>query len=243
MSLSDKTGEVTPKEAHECLVRFCNSHFDKSDKEHARCTIPADPQRDDDLRLSAFIDQAELAMKERDALRSRVAQYELRMHGDHSGNCPFCDLQRGTGEIQTNPICHLCKTESDREYYIDENKSLRARVSELDRIKDYLGDVPDDDQLGDDVMCKIVTLKARVAELEEVVAKLPHTADRVLITSTRDVYLPAFYAGKVIRCAVAAFGSIATAYDSESMFEVRKCFSTIEAAEAFIPSSPKGGEA
>jgi hypothetical protein len=56
-------GPVSSNEAHESLVRFCNSHFRNSSKDHARITIPADPRRDDDLRLGAFIARAELAFR------------------------------------------------------------------------------------------------------------------------------------------------------------------------------------
>jgi hypothetical protein len=68
-----RCGEVTPKEAHEILVRFCHSHFrgrfGDNVKEQARITIPADPRRDDDLRLSAFIERAALAMQDREQIR------------------------------------------------------------------------------------------------------------------------------------------------------------------------------
>lgn len=50
------TGPISSEEAREILERFCASHFEKK-SEHARMSIPADPMRDDDLRMAAFIDQ------------------------------------------------------------------------------------------------------------------------------------------------------------------------------------------
>lgn len=66
-----RCGEVTPKEAHEILVRFCHSHFhhDANSHDRARISIPADPRRDDDLRLSAFIERAALAFEDREKIR------------------------------------------------------------------------------------------------------------------------------------------------------------------------------
>lgn len=49
----------TVSEAREILRRFCASHFGRHDQEHARASIPADPRRDDDIRMAAFIDRVE----------------------------------------------------------------------------------------------------------------------------------------------------------------------------------------
>lgn len=54
-----KAGHVSVEEAKEILVRFNASHFNLPDQEHARYTIPADPRRDDDIRLGRFIAQYE----------------------------------------------------------------------------------------------------------------------------------------------------------------------------------------
>ncbi len=66
---SSVTGEtvVTPDEARKALERFIASHFRNQVGlgELARFSIPADPNRDDDLILSRFIEQAS---RYRDAL-------------------------------------------------------------------------------------------------------------------------------------------------------------------------------
>lgn len=63
------TGPVTADEARECLNRFIASHFDKAE-EHARISIPANPRRDDDIRLNAYIRQSK---KEIDRLAAELA--------------------------------------------------------------------------------------------------------------------------------------------------------------------------
>jgi hypothetical protein len=50
---------VTPDRARESLTRLVNSHFRNRD-EHARFSVPANPQRDDDLLLESFIARSEL---------------------------------------------------------------------------------------------------------------------------------------------------------------------------------------
>lgn len=55
-------GHVTHEEAHQILSRFNASHFRGRmgpNTEEARYTIPANPRRDDDIRLSAYIAQNE----------------------------------------------------------------------------------------------------------------------------------------------------------------------------------------
>jgi hypothetical protein len=49
---------ISHEEARECLRRFCGSHF-RDGREHARIGIPARPDYDDDLVLSAYIRQQE----------------------------------------------------------------------------------------------------------------------------------------------------------------------------------------
>jgi|SRR5579862_2202137 len=49
---------ITHEEAREIVIRMCNSHFDNLG-EHMRASIPADPKRDDDLRLAEYIRQQE----------------------------------------------------------------------------------------------------------------------------------------------------------------------------------------
>lgn len=55
---AEATGEVTVQEARAIAQRFINGHFNNAGKEHPRVSIPADPKRDDDIRLMAFITQA-----------------------------------------------------------------------------------------------------------------------------------------------------------------------------------------
>lgn len=75
-----RCGRVSPEEARDILVRFCHSHFrgrqGDNAREAARISIPADPSRDDDLRLSAFIEQAALAMKAREEIREEAVLEE-----------------------------------------------------------------------------------------------------------------------------------------------------------------------
>jgi hypothetical protein len=53
-----EAGVVTHQEAREILNRFIFSHYHrKGAGERARFTIPADPKRDDDLRLLAYIER------------------------------------------------------------------------------------------------------------------------------------------------------------------------------------------
>lgn len=93
---------ISHDEAAQILKRFCNSHFclDRKKYEHARMSIPADPQRDDDLRLAAYIEQCRA--REFDYERSRAAACEsaqlrdlinrvgllLGRAGDHMDNLP-----------------------------------------------------------------------------------------------------------------------------------------------------------
>jgi hypothetical protein len=50
-------GFITHDEARQALSRFNASHFRLTDREHARYSIPADPRRDDDIRLCCYIEQ------------------------------------------------------------------------------------------------------------------------------------------------------------------------------------------
>lgn len=62
MSDLSNTGPVTADEAEEILKRFVDGHF-CNDGEHPRMSIPANPRRDDDLRLAAFIEQSAAAIE------------------------------------------------------------------------------------------------------------------------------------------------------------------------------------
>lgn len=79
------TDIISHEEAGQMLARFCASHFDNS-TEHARVSIPANPSRDDDLRLHAYIKQQRV----KDArLRAATAAWEAQpvvvMMGGESG--------------------------------------------------------------------------------------------------------------------------------------------------------------
>ena len=54
---------VTPAEAREILARFIDGHFSNAGKEGPRISIPADPLRDDDIRLSRFVVEAGRVME------------------------------------------------------------------------------------------------------------------------------------------------------------------------------------
>lgn len=83
----------TPSEAHDILCRFVASHFEKTDREHARFSIPANPERDDDIRMARFIDQAEriakvanqlaAALERADSLNSNVEYWGDRSPQSH----------------------------------------------------------------------------------------------------------------------------------------------------------------
>lgn len=56
--MMQNVGEITHKEAREILTRFVNSHFNNKG-EHARVSIPVNPNRDDDVRMEVYIAQQE----------------------------------------------------------------------------------------------------------------------------------------------------------------------------------------
>lgn len=58
---AELTGQVTVQEAKEGLSRFNASHWGNraSEGEKARYSIPANPKRDDDIRLNAFVEHTE----------------------------------------------------------------------------------------------------------------------------------------------------------------------------------------
>jgi len=72
-----RAGHVDASEAKMILRRYNASHFHNRAGmgEHARYSIPADPRRDDDIRLSRFIAQHEIAI----AALKLIAE-----HGDES---------------------------------------------------------------------------------------------------------------------------------------------------------------
>lgn len=69
-------------EARESLSRFVASHFDKSDKQHARFSIPVNPNRDDDMILSAFIAQAALDRAKVERVEAEACALESSLDAD-----------------------------------------------------------------------------------------------------------------------------------------------------------------
>jgi len=69
MRESDGAGSVSAEKALEIAHRFIDGHFANAGKEGPRISIPADPKRDDDIRLIAFIEQAGEAVSEVERLR------------------------------------------------------------------------------------------------------------------------------------------------------------------------------
>jgi len=58
-SLSDDCGPVSHEEASKIAQRFIDAAFNNHGRERPHFEIPANPKRDDDLRLSAYIEQQE----------------------------------------------------------------------------------------------------------------------------------------------------------------------------------------
>ena len=67
-------GHVSHDEADAILRRFNASHWGNPE-EHARYSIPADPGRDDDIRLGAYIAAARKTAADRARLRALLAAY------------------------------------------------------------------------------------------------------------------------------------------------------------------------
>lgn len=89
----DKTGPVTHEEAKQIASRYNASHWypnGKPGEQRARYTIPADPMRDDDIRLSAYIEQNKRRERQRDEAvgllrRVRDAIYHETDNGPNYG--------------------------------------------------------------------------------------------------------------------------------------------------------------
>ncbi len=71
-------GPISVEEAYEILQRFCHSHYD-TPGEHARASIPADPKRDDDLRMSAFISQHAALLARAEKAEAALVEAETRL--------------------------------------------------------------------------------------------------------------------------------------------------------------------
>lgn len=94
----ERAGEVTCDEAEEILRRFNNSHWKIGGKysgtDVARYSIPADPKRDDDIRLGVFIEQAREWKQKLDAVRGILERTgcSCNCECDSDGHGPECDL-------------------------------------------------------------------------------------------------------------------------------------------------------
>ena len=92
--IDERCGPVSTEEAFEILRRFCHSHFDgrmgDTEREKARISIPADPRRDDDLRMHAFISQSA-------AIRARLASTEAELVGLRKEVKALCGEARWQG--------------------------------------------------------------------------------------------------------------------------------------------------
>lgn len=79
MSSTDNTGPISHDEAHQIAQRYNSSHWrQKNMGEVARYTIPADPMRDDDIRLRAYIEQRK---EEEGRLRADLAAMKEEAKG------------------------------------------------------------------------------------------------------------------------------------------------------------------
>jgi hypothetical protein len=85
---SGQLSEVTHAEARQILSRFNASHWKHlrpTEGEVARYSIPADPRRDDDIRLGAYIAQNENEQERLRGLLRRLRDF-----------CEYvCDIDRG----------------------------------------------------------------------------------------------------------------------------------------------------
>ena len=104
----DRTGPITDEEARQILSRYNASHWyhtRPTGRERARYSIPADPKRDDDIRLDAYISQTRTLRAENARLRSALeglAKTACAYAGsfdscadavddqDYEGPCPRC---------------------------------------------------------------------------------------------------------------------------------------------------------
>lgn len=82
-------GDVTADEAQEILDRFINSHWRNHGRydpeaESARFSIPADPRRDDDIRMSAFIARA----RKLETVAEAAREYRRSEEEFHDPNAP-----------------------------------------------------------------------------------------------------------------------------------------------------------
>lgn len=139
-------GPVSVAEARQILSRFNASHWNNPG-EHARYTIPADPKRDDDIRMLAFIVQTteHIATLEaaRKALGAILAEYD---HNLDDGPDTVLDrikqiataalAQPGGGGTGRNPTCpHCCTREHAQDDVAACDKVRTRKIRERRRSK------------------------------------------------------------------------------------------------------------
>lgn len=122
-------GPVSHDEARAILTRFANSHF-KNPGERARISIPADPKRDDDIRMAAYIVQCRNLSTENAELRRRLGEaekvcssvewsgrrYDVDGQTGYESSCPWCggwELDQDDPKSGHAPDCALAKVIRD----------------------------------------------------------------------------------------------------------------------------------
>lgn len=95
----ERAGVVMHDEARAILRRFNASHWRNDGKERARYSIPADPLRDDDIRLGAYISRsARIEQAARAYASIFVAAIEGRATSNHC-TLRLADLCEAIGEV------------------------------------------------------------------------------------------------------------------------------------------------
>lgn len=107
--MSREAGPVSAEEARDALGRFNTSHWN-SKGEKARYSIPANPRRDDDIRLGAFIDQSE----------KRIALLEQTLRGI---------LEEKRSDLRYHVHCGECHEGDERARLVDQIAELEATLA------------------------------------------------------------------------------------------------------------------
>ena len=99
-------GVVTHAEARQIANRYNASHFAHHQDlgERARYSIPANPKRDDDIRLAAYITRCERIEADRDNLREALAAVVSTMR----------DVSEIATKVSHHIVQHLAKTMEGR---------------------------------------------------------------------------------------------------------------------------------
>ena len=122
----ERAGVVSHKEAAEIASRFNASHWNDG-REKARYSIPADPRRDDDIRLRVYISQneqreasrlarAEAAETALATATARIAELEAacsrfveEVEASDDMKTLLCGCIGSTEQCLTPPTCAWCK--------------------------------------------------------------------------------------------------------------------------------------